>query len=232
MPVYDTPITTDDTNLKKVIGQKLPVVLYLYDKPDKSLDDAFTQAAKENAGDILFVKVNAADNPTAYAQYGRPALPALVTLDEGSVESKAARIRPADVEAHVDFLLGQGPMPQETAAESDARAANGSAPVHVSEASFASDVLGSPVPVLVDFWAPWCGPCHMVAPVLERLAEQYAGKIKIAKLNVDENPRLSQQYQVMGIPALIMFKRGQQVGKLVGAHPQPNIERLIQEALR
>lgn len=232
MPVYDTPITTDDTNLKKVLAQTLPVVLYLYDRPDNALDDAFARAAKENAGEILIAKVNVSEYPQTHAQYGNLPLPALLTLDGGEIESKAARIRPDDVEAHVDFLLGQGPMPQETAAESEAKAASGGVPVHVTDASFTADVLQSNIPVLVDFWAPWCGPCHMVAPVLDRLAQQYAGKIKIAKLNVDENPRTSQHYQVMGIPTMLMFKNGQQINKLVGAHPQPNIERMINEALR
>ena len=92
-------------------------------------------------------------------------------------------------------------------------------------------MLHSSLPVLVDFWAPWCGPCHMVAPTLERLAQQYAGKVRIAKLNVDENPLMAQRYQAMSIPMLLLFKGGKQVGKLVGAHPQPNIEQLIRQAL-
>ena len=101
----------------------------------------------------------------------------------------------------------------------------------MTDQSFPSDVLQSDVPVLVDFWAPWCGPCHMVAPTLERLAAQYAGQIRITKLNVDQNPMTAQQYQAMSIPMLLMFKDGRQVGKLVGAHPQPNIEQLIRQAL-
>ena len=100
-----------------------------------------------------------------------------------------------------------------------------------AEVQFARDVLQSDVPVLVDFWAPWCGPCHMVAPVLDRLAERYAGRIRVAKLNVDENPSAARQYQASSIPLLVLFKGGQPVGRLVGAHPEPNIERLIQQAL-
>ncbi len=231
MPVFDTPITTDDNSVKKVLGQKLPVVLYLYDQPNVQLDAAFNRVAKDHAGEILVTRVDANSNPQTYADYGRPPLPALLTLEAGEIESSAGKILPADVDEHVDFLLGMGPKPLETAAQSAARAASGATPVPVSDGSFATDVLQSEVPVLVDFWAPWCGPCHMVAPTLERLAQQYAGQIKIAKLNVDENPMSAQRYQAMSIPMLLLFKGGQPVGKLVGAHPQPNIEQLIKQAL-
>lgn len=231
MPIFDTPINTDDNNLKKVLAQSLPVVLYLYNRSDAALDAAFNRVAADHAGEILVARINVADNPQAAADYGHPQLPALVTLDEGAVESRAASIRPQDVDEHVDFLLGFGPKPTETAAQAEQRAASGAAPVHVTDASFQSAVLDSDIPVLVDFWAPWCGPCHMVAPTLERLAAQYAGKIKVAKLNVDENPVRASQYQAMSIPMLLIFKGGVPVGKLVGAHPQPNIEQLIQRAL-
>jgi thioredoxin 1 len=103
--------------------------------------------------------------------------------------------------------------------------------VPVTDATFQTEVLQADLPVLVDFWAPWCGPCHMVAPVLDRLAERYAGRVRIAKLNVDENPMMARQYGASSIPLLVLFKGGQPVGRLVGAHPEPNIERLIQQAL-
>ena len=133
--------------------------------------------------------------------------------------------------AHVDFLLGEGPYPTETAAQVKARAANGAHPVAVTDQSFDREVLHSSVPVLVDFWAPWCGPCQMVAPTLERLAEKYTGQVKIVKLNVDENPQTAQHYRAMSIPLLLLFKNGKVVDRLVGAHPQPAIEVLIKKAL-
>ena len=231
MPVFDTPITTDDNSVKKVVGQHLPVVLYLYNQSNPSLDSALNRVAKDHAGEILVTRVDVSNNPRTHADYGNLPLPALLTLDEGEVESRAGNILPPDVDAHVDFLLGMGPKPLETTAQAAERSASGAVPVNVSDPTFAGQVLQSNVPVLVDFWAPWCGPCHMVAPTLERLAQQYAGQIKIAKLNVDENPQTAQRYQAMSIPMLLMFKGGQPVGKLVGAHPQPNIEQLIRQAL-
>jgi thioredoxin len=231
MPVFDTPINTDEANLDKVLKQRLPVVLYLFDQPNKALDDAFARVARDNVGELIVARVNVASNPKTPARFDRPTLPALVTLDEGNVESKAGAIRPDDVDAHVDFLLGEGPMPQETSAQSEQRAAAGAAPVHVRDSSFSADVLNSHIPVLVDFWAPWCGPCHRVAPTLEALAQKYAGRIKIAKLNVDDNPRMARQYNASSIPLLVMFEGGKPVAQLVGAHPQQNIERMIMETL-
>ena len=89
--------------------------------------------------------------------------------------------------------------------------------VHVSDSSFEQDVLKSNVPVLLDFWAEWCGPCKMIAPILDQIATEYAGKVVVAKMNVDENPRTPMKFSVRGIPTLILFKNGQLQGQKIGA---------------
>ncbi len=104
-------------------------------------------------------------------------------------------------------------------------------PISVTDATFSQEVLQSSIPVLVDFWAPWCAPCRMVAPVLEELAKDYAGRIKIAKLNTDENQQTAMQHRIQGIPTLLFVKNGQVVDQVVGAVPKPTLDSKIQQIL-
>ncbi|MDQ2731605.1 MAG: thioredoxin [Armatimonadota bacterium] len=101
--------------------------------------------------------------------------------------------------------------------------------VEVNDATFQAEVLESQEPVMVDFWAPWCGPCKALAPVIEQVAVQNAGKVKVVKINVDESQRVSQTYRIQGIPTLMFFKGGQRVGELVGKHDQATIQRKLDE---
>jgi len=102
---------------------------------------------------------------------------------------------------------------------------------NVSDSTFQQDVLNSGTPVLVDFWAPWCEPCRMIAPVVESLAGDYEGRMAVAKVNVDENPATAQKYQVMGIPTLILFKGGQPVERFVGYMPKEDLQRRVDAVL-
>ena len=103
--------------------------------------------------------------------------------------------------------------------------------VEINDASFKAEVTDSPLPVLVDFWAPWCGPCKMIAPVLEELAQEYDGKAKIVKINIDDNQNTPAQFGVRSIPTLILFKNGNEVEKIIGAQGKDKLKALIDSAL-
>ncbi|MHB8229740.1 MAG: thioredoxin [Vulcanimicrobiaceae bacterium] len=106
-----------------------------------------------------------------------------------------------------------------------------SAIAEVSQATFQQEVLGNEQPVLVDFWAPWCGPCKMLSPIVEKVAASHAGKAKFMKLNTDENPSLAGEYQVSGIPCLILFKGGRAVDRIVGYVPEQAIASMLSRHL-
>ncbi|HEX5421824.1 MAG TPA: thioredoxin [Gammaproteobacteria bacterium] len=105
------------------------------------------------------------------------------------------------------------------------------APLAVSDASFAAEVERSPLPVLVDAWAPWCGPCRMVAPVIDELASEFAGRMRFAKLNVDDNPRTAQRFDLRSIPTLLVMQNGLEVDRIVGAQPKSEIRRRLERVL-
>ena len=103
-------------------------------------------------------------------------------------------------------------------------------PLHFTDSNFVTEVLESEVPVLVDFWADWCGPCHALAPTIEELAGQYDGAVKVGKLDVDENPVTATAYQIRSIPSVLVFKNGNVVANLIGAQPKQAYEEALKQA--
>lgn len=104
-------------------------------------------------------------------------------------------------------------------------------PADVTDSTWDNEVLTAEKPVLVDFWAPWCGPCRMVAPIVEELADEYDGKVEFRKLNTDDNPRVAAKYGIRSIPTLLVFKAGEPVGQIIGFRPKGDLKKRLDAAL-
>lgn len=104
--------------------------------------------------------------------------------------------------------------------------------IKLTKDNFDAEVINSNIPVLVDFWAAWCGPCRMIAPVIERIAEKFDGRIKVGKVNVDEEPEISLEYNIASIPTVMIFKNGEEVSKSIGYSDEAEIEQLVLQAIQ
>jgi len=240
---FDTPLFTNDQSIDRVLAADIPILLVFLPEPSASqLNPVMDNLAKQNAGQLLVVKVQAEDNPQAVRRFNIDRLPALVTWKKGEMVSSAQGISPTDLEAHAAFVLGRGPKPmpqtpptrqapagqtpfgQAAAGQAGGKPAGSPAadgrPQPVTDQTFDQEVLRSRLPVVVDFWAPWCGPCRMTDPILEKLAREWAGRVRVVKVNADENPLTMSRYGVQGIPTMLVVKDGQIVDRWVGALPE------------
>ena len=131
--------------------------------------------------------------------------------------SQAESVRPADVRAHVDYILYDKPLPEEKSEKSSGSSKKAK---QVTDRTFAKEVLNNKKPVLVDFFAVWCGPCQTMDPYIHQLAGEYSGKVKVVKVNVDANPIASRQFGVQSLPTFMLFDQGEPVKVIKGANPQ------------
>jgi thioredoxin 1 len=247
--VFDSPLTSNDQSIDRVLGIGLPVLLIFLDGPaPNDLEDALKVQARDLAGKLLVVKVPRPENPETVKRYGTGSSPELVGIQQGKAVTRAERARPQDVREHVLYLVGKGPKPAEapipsgsaytqpgggagTPSMDDSKIA-GDRPVNVSDASFDQLVMRAAAPVLVDFWAPWCGPCRMTEPVLEKLAGEMSGRLVVAKVNVDENPMAAQRYGIQSIPTMMVVSGGRIIDRWMGALPEPALRARLGQALQ
>ena len=225
------PIHVNDNTFEKAVLQSpVPVVVDFWAPwcaPCYAIAPHIEKLAREYDGKIRVVKVNTDDNPQWAMRYGVRGIPTVLFVKDGQEMDRLVGVRGyADLKRMVDEKLLGARSPIAEVAFAPGK------PIIVTDANFDQIVLRSTKPVLVDFWAEWCAPCHMIAPIIEQLAEEYADRVVVAKLNVDESPMVPQRYGIMGIPTIILFKDGQVVEKFVGVRPISAYRQALQEALR
>ena len=259
--IFDTPIRTQAQNLDRVFATGRPVLL-VFEIPDcepcRALDPALKTLARDFAGRALIALVENATEGDLIARFRLTRAPTLLFWKDGD---EIARIEgaaeAASVRAFLEYLLGgPRPLPAEgpsvglggttgswpgTRRGGSAQPGAGGRPgdagsagsvAVVNDATFQAQVLESPLPVLVDFWAPWCAPCRTVSPVVEELGRQYAGRLHVAKVNVDENPERAAALGIQGIPTLIVFRNGREVDRIVGAVSKETLVSHLEQVLK
>jgi thioredoxin 1 len=235
---FDTPLISNDLSIDRVLAAGLPVLLIFLDGPVlPAFEQTLERLARETSGQALVVKIQVRDSPATTQRYQVERLPAVVAVSGGSVLSKIEQANLRQVEEQMNYLLGKGPRPaapQPAPAPSSQAAGADPAghPLPINDGSFDQLVMHATQPVVVDFWAPWCGPCRMVEPTVEKLAHEYAGKVRFYKMNVDENPMISAQFAIQSIPTMMVIKNGQIIDRWAGALPEPALRSRVEPQLR
>lgn len=250
---FDIPIRTSSQNLQRILDAKLPSLL-VFETPDcepcRALEPALKSLAGDFAGKVLIVRVDDAQQGEVAKRFNLRHAPTLVFWQAGrEVDRIEGAARSDKIRDHLDYLLGKGIRPATTTGPSinlpgidesrhipqtpvnQTPVRNTRHPLDVTDATFDAQVLRSPEPVLVDFWAPWCGPCRMVSPAVEEIGSQHAGQMKVVKVNTDENPVHASRLGIQGIPTLILFRNGREVDRIVGAAPKPALQKWVEQKL-
>ena len=212
-----------------VMNSQLPVLVDFWAEhhvpcPCKTMAPAVQELAAEYAGQLLVAKLDVGNNPKIAKEHGVRKLPSIIFFEKGQpVDQIAGAVPKSELKQKVDDVLAAATIELEEKMATE--------PIEVNEQNWETEVMNSELPVLVDFWAEWCGPCKMIAPAVHDLAGEYAGQLSVGKLDVDSSPNIAMQYNVRSIPALIFFKDGQPVDQIIGALPKGAIKKKIDAVL-
>ena len=235
-------VSVNDSTLDSILETDRPVLLLFTDGSDLRGDfnAAFKNAAQQNSR-IVFARIVPQANPEAIQQFDVGSRSVLLGIYNGEVIVRRSRPWGTDVPLAIERLeqavVATAPAPSDDQQSNENRTSEEhhveNKPVAVTDETFQEDVINysDNMPVLIDFWAEWCGPCRMVAPILEKLADEYAGKVRVAKVDVDANPGLSQFFRVMSIPTIMVMKNRTQIFSQPGAFPEAAFRDLIEQAI-
>jgi thioredoxin 1 len=233
------PLILTDQNIDSVLNGDRPVMILISNGEGIRGDfaTAFKKAAAEQS-QYIFAQLDPTRNPAAAARFEASNKPLLIGWYCGDTLVRRSRPWGSDMTLALEQMnqkiaeINPTAVAQPAADEQPTKAPVDTKPVTVTDQTFEKEVLNHPLPVLIDFWAEWCGPCRMVAPILDKLAKEFAGKIRIAKVNVDENPGLSATFRIQSIPTMMMVKNKTIVFSQPGALPEPALRDLIQQLIK
>ena len=233
---FDTPINLTDQSFERAVLQSsLPVVADFWASQDSSrqkLDSVLRATAESYAGELLVAKLEVGDAVQAQGRYAVDTLPEFLFFRNGRLVARAKGTPSVEaLRPWVKYLLERGPKPTAARPRQRSQVPDQGKPVHVTDATFDQIVLRANVPVIVDFFASWCAPCRAVAPALEALAEAYAGRALVAKVDVDANQSIARRFHVMSVPTLIFFQNGREVDRVTGAQPRHVLEQRLTSLL-
>lgn len=231
MSPVEVPVLKSLPAVEEQLNTPLPVMLLVWHdrSPRRDAEIALKEALEKYPRKLQAFIVDARDDAALVEYFGLGRNPVLIGWHDGAEYIRRNRPWNTDVNGVASELVALVPVPEGGDAE-EALAVEDE-PINVTTEDFGEKVVNSPLPVLVDFWAEWCQPCKMVAPILKKLAKEFAGQVRIAKVDVDSNQQLAQQFGIQSIPTLMFVKNGKIVGQSAGAAPEDALRDVINQLI-
>ncbi|GAB4572360.1 MAG: hypothetical protein Kow0077_11540 [Anaerolineae bacterium] len=233
MNPLEVPVLKSLADVEQALNTTVPVMLLMWHdrSPRRDAEIALREALDKYPRKLKAYIVDAREDPALVERFALGSQPVLIGWHGGQEYIRRNRPWNTDVTGVAAELAALVPAPAagEPAEESPLEFED--EPVHVTTETFMEKVVNSPLPVVVDFWAEWCGPCKMIAPILEKLAKEFAGQVRIAKVDVDANQALAAQFGIQSIPTLMFVKNGKIVGQSAGAAPEPALRDAINQLI-